>query len=139
MPEGRYVSRIFYTELNVGGPGMARMITREGNLLGYTYRDPGEPVVWNHEYRFRYYVDDILDDHSKDESNWYHVRSQPGDPLEKLMPTIRNIFSVAGGGKFEEVVVESANFEVFFQRLTEQPWAHTKIVTKKEFEGRRAR
>lgn len=115
--DGRFVSRIFYTELSGGG----------GNLVGFTFHDPGEPIVWNFVYRFRYYDDELGARKSADKVNWIHVTGQPGAPIALIMPTIQSIFALAGGGAYEEIIVESDRSDVQARRIMEQPWAHFEV------------
>lgn len=46
---------------------------RPGNLLGAMFSEDPERKKWIIVYRFRYYVDDIMDSSSADEKSWYRV------------------------------------------------------------------
>ena len=129
--DGRYIGRIYYAELR--RPGLP-----PGNLMGTTFYDPGEPIVWHFEYRFRYYVDDDHTFASKDRKTWYEVAGEPGAAISELTPTIRMMFEAAGNGSFEEVIIESDQVAMQYQRLAEQPWAHLEHLTQEEFDAARS-
>lgn len=120
---GRFVSRVFYAELDALGPDT-------GNLLAFVYRDPGEDV-WRLDIRFRYYVDRDLTSKSKDRKSRYEGSSPPGATLAQFMPTLKLIFEMAGAGSFEEVIIESDDPAVVIARLKEQEWAHVQEHTRK--------
>lgn len=126
--DGRYISRIFYTELL--RPGLP-----PGNLMGNIYYEADAPTVWHFEYRFRYYEDDNVGPASKDRKSWYHAKSVPGTLLAKLLESVRIIFEMAGAGSFEEVIVDSDRALVQMSRLAAQPWAHVTQMTREEWEA----
>jgi len=112
---GRFISRLFYTELMpMLGPG---------NMLGWVYRDKGDEG-WHIEYRFRYYEDDDLTHKSKDRKSGYGGKAKPDQPLDEVLAAVRFIVEMSGGGKYEEVVIESDDPDVVIGRMKEQPWAH---------------
>lgn len=126
--EGRYVSRIFYSEL--------RAIAVPGNMMGWIYRD-GPDDLWRLQYRMRYYVDEDLTAASKDRMSWYEAVSKPDATVEKLISGTRVIFEKAGAGQYEEIIVDSSSAEVVMRRLGEQKWCHAETLAPEEWHARK--
>ena len=115
--EGRFISRIFFAPLRVLGDADI------GNIMAFVYRDQGEDF-WRLYLRFRYYEDDLLGPESKDRRSIYEAACRPGEAIGEILPVMKAIFDAAGAGSFEEVIVESADQKVQYDRLREQPWIH---------------
>jgi hypothetical protein len=118
---GRRLARILYLE------GKAF----PGNVLAWVYKDKGSPG-WCLLWRFRYYVDDRLDETSQDTNRWYAAKTAEPD-LAKVLPNLREPFSVmaaATGANLEEVIIDSEDPEEILRRMGEQPWANVRVVEK---------
>lgn len=113
---GRFVSRMFYTELSAKGPG-------PGNIAAYLFRDNGEDF-WRIHLRFRFYVDDDRTAKSNDRKVTQEFRAPPEHSLAQIVSTIKIMFDVAGGGAFEEIIIDSDDPVVVMNRVKEQPWAN---------------
>lgn len=128
--DGRFISRCFYAELGILG--------LQGNMAGWIYRDEAEePYTWRLTYRMRYYRDHLTTRQSKDRMTWFEAHADPGTGLGVLLPSTRVIFETAGGGKYEEVIIESAEVAVIMKRVSEQPWASTESMTEEAFNATR--
>lgn len=139
--KGRYFAALMYCEVDVG---------KEGNIMGAIYRDKGERAL-NLLYRIRWYRDERLDDQSKDEKKWWHMRKEPEpgesdedfekDAVSKLRLAITLICRVAGApnAKPEFITPRSDDPDVVINLVALQNWAHFSIESLfpgPEFRGR---
>jgi hypothetical protein len=88
-------------------------------------------------YRFRYYEDDKAFD-SKDRKNWYQATHPDFDrAMEGCRVIAATIRKLPGAGKQVELLRGNLSTRDFMDLLIHQEFAHTKKVSKEEYEGMR--
>lgn len=85
-------------------------------------------------YRFRRYAGPEVWD-SKDEKSWYTAKCATLQPLmDTTRELIRAMKTIGGVGQTYEFLRGDKSTREFLEELSKQPFAHTKQVSKAEFE-----
>jgi hypothetical protein len=121
--DGRYFKAVWNFEFNPGGemPGIPSPV-RPGNLLGAMFTDDPERKKWIVVYRFRYYVDDIMDHTSEDDKAWYRAEFESDE--DDAWPNTRKGFEEiarAAGSELHVAVIESDKVRVQMEMLRTLP------------------
>jgi len=114
--DGRYMAGIWFVQ----GVDM--------DWLGTLWRDEGKPFVF--DYRFRFYVDNLLTPDSEDRKQFFRVDFLPSDTEEFCVGVIKTMIAqlIRSGFSLDDestyIPVKSDKSEVVLAVLQTQPWAH---------------
>lgn len=121
--EGRYYKAVWNFEFAPGGglPGLPSP-ERPGNLLGAMFTDDPERKKWIVVYRFRYYVDDIMDHTSEDHKTWYRMEFE-GEENSSWIKAREGFSAIArvAGSEMHIALMESDNTQVQMEMLKQLP------------------
>lgn len=105
------------------------------NWLGALSRSKEIEGGFEFNYRFRYYVDDDLTQHSKDRKNWYRAVTQPMPLSEALGRTKLFVEAVSASrnGCLYECLRRGRTTEAMMAEWTAMPFVHFEKTTVEEY------
>lgn len=120
IKEGRYVSKIFYSELPDG------LGSSVGNVLAVIYKDTDKP--WEAFVRVRRYVDDKTH-YSEDPKSAFMLQgTQDKEAIaSRVKGMLDTVTSVVAPNTIDVVDVESDDPEAVVRALSSRPWAHARM------------
>jgi len=134
LQKGRYFVAIVYAEIDFHGD--------RGNFHGALYRDENEMAL-HFLSRLRWYVDDRMDDQSKDPKEWVeavgafsahqdYARFEEAC-LDNVRETLDRVCSLGGGYEPQLLILRSSDQAFVLEQVAKQKWAN--IGTPSLFQG----
>lgn len=95
--EGRCYLAMWYAETPA-----QQMPPNGGNLMVCAWRNENKPTTWTIQYRFRYYMDESIGEHTNDRFSWYEAVAE-GITEAQVIEKIAFMFGVSQIVTGEEV------------------------------------
>lgn len=116
-------------------------IEKETDFMGALQQDASDPTEYHFTYRFRYYLDDKLDNTSQDKKKWYHITikdTPEAEVLVKLRAIVKTLHDVSSATdpklKMWEILPDSRGDESIIEQMKACPMFHIREASPEEVE-----